>query len=140
MFYSMPKYLIWRFYYHCTCYIFLQTDTNSLDEDIIKITPSDLDFIIQEQRRSTPQASAVGKGLSPDAPNSPIQEQRRRSLQANVKAIVRAAKENNETFRFYSKTGRICIQPITQEMDKELLKHFSTKEIRMLIEKAFKEK
>ena len=67
-----------------------------------------------------------------------MRKQRREELWQYILQIVKDAKEKKDTCRFRSKFGSICITPITNTADKNLLKHFSKREIRELISTALK--
>lgn len=57
-------------------------------------------------------------------------------LTTEVKNIVQEAKNNNATGIFLAKKGGLTILPVTQKVHKNIVKHFSTKEIRTLIIEA----
>ena len=110
------------------CIYICSTDTHALDEDtsaiVAALSPVKLNTTLQNLRNKkvkVPQES--GEEIN----------RRCEILQSKINCIVRDGRKSKESSRFISKAGRICVQPITQVVDDDILKHFSKKEIRDII-------
>ena len=61
-------------------------------------------------------------------------------LRAKVNELVKEARLLKRVHKFRTSTGTICIRPVTECVDKDLIKHFSTKELREFVSDALKGK
>ena len=59
-------------------------------------------------------------------------------LRLAIHDLVAEARLLNRVDKFRTRLGTICIRPVTENVDKELLRPFSTKEIREIVAEAVK--
>ena len=61
-------------------------------------------------------------------------------LRDKINDIVNEARLLKKVDKFRTARGTICVRPITDNVEKELLKHFSTREIREFVSHALKKR